>query len=534
MLKWVLVAAGALMALLVIALAAAPWFIDTPAVRAYVAQAATRTLGRPVRFAALSVSLFPLPSVKLRGLEIGDDPAFGPDPFLTVAEGRIGIQLKPLLSGRFALTDLVLERPEILLAEDQRGRWNWASLGAGASSAVSTKQSGGRIGRRVRGAVVLSKVRIVDGRAHYRRLAGKSPEFAVEKINLTIAPATPGVPVQLQGNAVVQPGDLRVAIRDATLAPSGARSLAEMAVRARLDVDAPNVGSVVGAVLIGPSVEGAMKARLEVSGTPSRLAATGEATIERLTVSHDRAECQPRRRQLSLTDLRIPIGYAGARFDSAPVQGKLAKGTVSLRLSVALGGDGTAATVKDISVTGVDLGPIMEGFLCQSYAVTGPLDLHGDANLALADPWGAMSGSGRFRVGPGKVTGKDVANLVNQVAEMAGAASVSIASVSMSGDGRGRTVAPLEFDSITASYTIVNGVAKTDDLVYTAPDLRVTAAGTLALADGRVRMDVTLAQGPNEVKGVVSGTTGMLRVVPTSVRVQDTRGIRNLLDKLYR
>jgi len=528
MLKWVLMAAGAVMALLVVALASLPWFIDTPAVRVYVAQAAARALGRPVRFTALSISPLPLPSVKLRGLEVGDDPAFGPDPFLTVAEGRIGIQLKPLLSGRVALTDLVLERPEILLAEDRRGRWNWASLGAGASGAASTRQSGGRIGARVGGAITLSKIRIVDGRAHYRRLAGKSPEFALDKINVTIAPATPGVPVQLQGNAIVQPGDVRVAIRDATQAPMGARSLAEMAVRARVDVDAPNVASVVGAVLTGPSVEGAMKARLEVSGTPSRLGATGEATIEQLTLSHDRSQCQPRRRRLSLMDLRIPIGYADGQLDSAPMQGRLAKGTVSLRLSVVLGGDATAI-MKDISVTGVDLEPIMEGFLCQSYAVTGPLDLRGDTKLALADPWGAMSGKGRFRVGPGKVTGKDVANLMNQVAEMAGGASVS-----MSGEGRGRTVAPLEFDSITASYTIVNGVAKTDDLVYTAPDLRVTAAGTLALADGRVRMDVTLAQGPNEVKGVLSGTTGMLRVVPTSVRVQDTRGIRNLLDKLYR
>src|SRR4029077_18455007 len=115
-------------------------------------------------------------------------------------------------------------------------RWNWASLGAGASGAAGAKRSGGRIGRPRTRAVLLSKVRIVDGRAHYRRLAGKSSVLAMEQINGTVTQAAPGAPLRLQGNAVAQPGDVKLVIRDATLTPSSTRVLAEMAVRATVDI----------------------------------------------------------------------------------------------------------------------------------------------------------------------------------------------------------------------------------------------------------------------------------------------------------
>jgi AsmA protein len=132
MLKWVFVAAGILALLLVAALAALPWFLNTPGFQAYVAQTAAHALGRPVKFASLSIAPFPLPTVKLRGLEVADDPAFGSSPLLTMSEGRIGIRLRPLLSGRVELADLTLEEPTIELVEDQQGRWNWASLGVPA------------------------------------------------------------------------------------------------------------------------------------------------------------------------------------------------------------------------------------------------------------------------------------------------------------------------------------------------------------------------------------------------------------------
>ena len=127
--KWILIATGALVLLVAGALVALPWLVDVPRVQAYVAQAASQALGRPVRFASLSVSALPTPGVRLSGLQVGEDPRFGTQPFLMVDEGRFRLRLRPLLSGRVELTDLTLEGVRVEIIDDA-GRLNVASLGA--------------------------------------------------------------------------------------------------------------------------------------------------------------------------------------------------------------------------------------------------------------------------------------------------------------------------------------------------------------------------------------------------------------------
>jgi len=68
MLKWLLAGLLVLVVLIVGVLLALPLLLDTPAIQAYVSQAAGHALGRPVKFNSLSISALPLPTVKLRGL----------------------------------------------------------------------------------------------------------------------------------------------------------------------------------------------------------------------------------------------------------------------------------------------------------------------------------------------------------------------------------------------------------------------------------------------------------------------------------
>ena len=82
--------------LVVGALLAVPLLLDSPACRP-TCTAASHALGRPVKFGGLSISALPLPSVRLRQLQVAEDPAFGPGPFVTVNEGRMRIRLRPLL-----------------------------------------------------------------------------------------------------------------------------------------------------------------------------------------------------------------------------------------------------------------------------------------------------------------------------------------------------------------------------------------------------------------------------------------------------
>jgi AsmA-like protein len=279
---------------------------------------------------------------------------------------------------------------------------------------------------------------------------------------------------------------------------------------------------------MGIPAAGSVKGRLEVSGTPARIVASGAMGVDRLTLTVDRPLCEPARRQLQVTEVRVPLSYNGLALDSAPLQAKVARGSVAVRLGLDLGPT-RVATLKDIDVKGMELEPVLVDFACQPYAVTGPLDLAGQATLRIDDPRRSANGSGRLRVGSGKVMGREVTALINQVVEMAGVASAALAP-----EQRVRPSSPLTFESITATYTITNGMLATKDLLYRSRDFTVAGAGTVALPDGRVNMQVTLTQGPNQIKGVVSGTVDALRVVPTSIDVPDTRRIKKFLDMLLR
>lgn len=533
MLKWILIGVVVLVALLAAALLAVPLLVDTPAIQAYVSQAAAHALGRPVKFASLSVSALPLPGVRLRGLQVAEDPAFGTAPFLTVGEGRMGIRLGALLRGRVELADLTLDQPRIRVVEDVAGRLNISSLGgAGGSGTVSPGHgAASRPGAAAAGAVLLSRVRIVNGTVTYQRAGAGASQFSLEKINVTVSQVALGDVLRLRGEALGQPGGVQLSLSEGTVSLAGGRSFADAPVSASVDLEARDVGVLAAVFVPSPAVAGPLKAKLRVSGTAARLTANGALTFDRLTLSEQQPHCpEPKRRALVLDGVQMPLIYAPGQVESQPVQAKVAKGTVSLRLTVALQ-PAPLAILRDIDVKGVQMGPILVDYYCQRNAVTGPLDLTGEARARPANVSRTLNGSGRLRMGPGKVVGSDLLNLVNQVAGL-----VDVVSSALRPEGRiaPKGGQPLDFDSITATYTVMDGVVRTDDLLYQSRDLKVAGAGTYALADGRLAMDVTLTQGSNRMRAQISGLPGALRVVPTEVKLQDSKDLRKFLDRLLR
>ena len=524
-LKWALVAAGAAVLLAAVAVAVATRLVNTPAFQGYVAQAASRALGRPVSFASLSIDVFPVPAVVLRQLAVAEDPAFGPAAFLTVDEGSMRLRLRPLFAGRVELADLTLTSPKIELIENDAGRWNWASLGVGVPAPTAPPKGGTRAPGQAAASALLTRVRVIDGTMFYRKLGSAAgPGVRAEKINLTL---THGLgAATATGDAVVQPGDVKLTLAEATLTRSGASTIAEMPLRATVLVDARDVGPLGALVMAGPAMAGPARGQLAVSGTPARMVANGAMAFDRLTLSEDHPGCQPRRRSLVVSDVRIPVAYAGTHLDSAPLDAKLSHGSISGRLAVDFTPD-RIGTLRDIKVTGVELGPILMDFLCHPFAVVGPLDLTGEATGRGADPLRTLSGSGRFKIGPGTVVGSEVARLLAQALKVTGAISAVVSP-------EHRVTTPLAFDSITGSYTIADGVARTRDLVYQSAEVRVTAAGTYALRNGHIDMQVVLTQGSNEIKGVVTGTAGSLHVTPAGVKIHDVRGIKRFVETLFR
>ncbi|HTG10726.1 MAG TPA: AsmA-like C-terminal region-containing protein, partial [Candidatus Eisenbacteria bacterium] len=456
-----------------------------------------------------------------------------PGPFITVTEGRMRIRIRPLLQGRVELADLTLEEPRIHVVEDPAGRLNVATLGGGAQPAPSGPPRVGtsRPGVAAASAVVLSRVRIVKGAIDYQKAGAKSAQFTVDAIDVTVTQAA-GEALRISGSAQAQPGNVKLTIVEATVSAAPGRALGDGQVKAIVDIESRDVAPAAALFVPTPSVSGPLKGRVQVSGTAARLTATGAVAFERLTVSAQQPHClEPKRRTLTLDDVRVPLLYTPAQLESQAVQSKVAKGTVSFRLTVAPGPP-RVATLRDITVKGMQLEPVLVDYLCQRNAVTGPLDLTGEASLRLPDALPSLNGSGQVHIGAGRVIGPDLLHALGQALAL-----TDLVSGTLEGGRRGSRPAagsPLSFDSITASYTITNGVARTEDLVYQARDLRLTGAGTYGLVDGRTAMDVLVTQGGNRVKARVAGGPGALTIVPTDVRIKESKDLKKALDRLLR
>src|SRR5216683_373045 len=432
-----------------------------------------------------AISALPLPTVKLRGLQVAEDPSFGPGPFVTVTEGRMRIRIRPLLQGRVELADLTLKEPRIHVVEDAAGRLNVSTLGGGAAPApVGPPRVGtGRPGVAAVGGMLLSRVRIVNGAIDYQKAGAKSAEFTLDAIDVTVTQAAAGEALRVSGSAQGQPGNVKLTIAEGTVSVAPGRAFGDAQLKGTVDVEARDIAPAAALFVPTPSLSGPLKGRLQVSGTAGRLTASGAVGFDRLTLSANQPLGPPR-----------------------------------------------VATLRDIAVKDVQLEPVLVNYLCQRNAVTGPLDLTGEATLRLPEPLPTLNGSGRLQIGAGRVIGPDLLNALGQALAL-----TDLVSGVLDGGRRGSRPAagsPLNFDSITASYTITNGVARTEDLVYQARDLRLTGVGTYGLVDGRTAMDVLVTQGGNRVKARLAGGPGALTIVPTDVRIKEPKDLRKTLDRL--
>jgi hypothetical protein len=520
-----LIAFAVLAALAAGTLALLPRLLDTPAIHAFISQTAAHAVGRPVRFDSISVSLLPLPNVKLQGLEIADDPRFGSAPLLRVEEVRVGLRVRPLFSLRIELASLALDRARVELVEEG-GRWNVGSLTAPASPPKAPSRTvPGLPASAAVGSVMVSRVRLTDAVIHVRRRGLKS-DLTADKINVTVS-GVGGSDLDIQGEAKLEPSGLK--LRDMRV-NVGLRA-AEMPIKGSVSLEGDDIAPLARAFLFAsPVVSGPLKGKLELSGTAARPGATGEIDLSRATISQDRPQCPaPKLRQLALQDVRVPVLLKPAFFESAPLQAAVSKGTVALKVTAGLGEPSPLLTLGDIKIAKLELLPVLQGFLCQAFAVAGPLDLSGELAMRTADTWRTMNGTGRFAVGQGRLVGEGALALVRQVLQAGG-----VIDRALRGDFSGPGKTALEFQAITGTYRITNGTARTDDLVYQAKDLKMTAVGTYGLADGRTDMVVVITQSGGQFRAQVTGSGGSLRVIPTGVNVKDPAAVKKFLDRLLR
>jgi len=130
--KRLLAIAGAVLALILVALLALPFVIDPNRFRPMLETRLTEALGREVKLGDLKLAILH-GSVKGSDLSIADDPAYSRAPFVRAKSLAIGVEVWPLIvSRKLHVTGLVIGEPEIALIQSPVGDWNFSSLGGKA------------------------------------------------------------------------------------------------------------------------------------------------------------------------------------------------------------------------------------------------------------------------------------------------------------------------------------------------------------------------------------------------------------------
>jgi uncharacterized protein involved in outer membrane biogenesis len=517
--KWALGLSVAIIVLVIAALIALPAVVDTPRVQALIANGASQALGRPVTFASVSVKVLPRPAVQLHQMQVAEDPTFGTVPFLKLDTGEVRLRLQPLLKGHLEFGTVVLTKPTITVIQDAAGRWNIATLGgSGEPKAAAPRQRAGGGGGSATGAgaILGSSVKIQDGVVTYmaRSAGGVASNYRLEHVDLTLT-GSPSL-LAIKADARVKPGDLSLSLADGSVAISPGKTLLELPVRGQLTIEAKDIKDLV-ATAAGPSpvIGGGIKGKLALAGAVGSPRASGDVELSNLSVTEVNAQCpEPKRRTLTLPSVKLNASWEDGTLLGKPLTTGLGNGTVTGTL-VASVEHGVHVELRDLAVKALPLEKILVDFLCQGYAVSGPLDLTGTTSLSPRDIWNTLSGSGQLRIGPGKVVGSRALELIGGVTRVGSAVSRLLsADVPQS-----LFSAPLDFDSIAGSYRITSGVVTTRDLVYTSRLMKVAVAGQYTLASGRMNLDMVVNHGRGEIQAKVTGTAASpsIQVVPASV-----------------
>jgi AsmA protein len=123
------IAAG-LIGLIVVALVLVVVFVDPNDYRDDIERMVEQKTGRELTLSGdLKLSVCPWIALEAGPATLGDAPGFGPEPFVSIKEARVGVRLLPLLRGKIAVGNIKLDGARIRLITDESGRENWADLG---------------------------------------------------------------------------------------------------------------------------------------------------------------------------------------------------------------------------------------------------------------------------------------------------------------------------------------------------------------------------------------------------------------------
>jgi hypothetical protein len=175
-----LVIIGIVVVVLVAILVVTPFFINADTFRPEIEQELSEILHRKVEIGHLRVSILS-GSLVANSISIGDDPAYGRQPFLTAKSLSVGVALWPLIRSRqLNVHSFTFDSPHVELLRTPKGDWNFDTIGgSGAGSAPSSNSANATLASFTVDRMAISNGTIAFGRA------GQATRLAYENVNIT-------------------------------------------------------------------------------------------------------------------------------------------------------------------------------------------------------------------------------------------------------------------------------------------------------------------------------------------------------------
>ncbi len=239
-LKYALVAAGALVALLVIAAVTFSLLFDPNDFRDTIAGQVRDSTGRELTIEGdLDVSLFPWLAVDVGRTRLGNAAGFGDEPMASFERARLSVKLLPLIFRReISVGTAELDALVLNLAVKRDGRSNWDDLaGREGEGAEGEAGSGTR-------ALDVASVSLVNASIRYDD-AQAGERYLLSDMNLRSGSVRPGKPVPLSGGFAfrLQPAETSGTVEFDTVAAFDTDaqkiSLDDLAIEAQTAGDAP-------------------------------------------------------------------------------------------------------------------------------------------------------------------------------------------------------------------------------------------------------------------------------------------------------
>jgi AsmA protein len=135
--KWIIIVAGGLIALLIIALLIVPSFVDLQSYKPKIEKMVSEATGRPFSIGGdIDLSLFPWVGFSSSDIHLGNPQGFAEKDLASLKHIEVRVKLIPLISKDIQVKRFILEEPRIVLEKSKTGGANWEGIGKKSAEAA--------------------------------------------------------------------------------------------------------------------------------------------------------------------------------------------------------------------------------------------------------------------------------------------------------------------------------------------------------------------------------------------------------------